>query len=197
MGEADKTKWDKKYSEKERLLVLRDPSRDLTKYIDTPRGKRALDVACGVGRNTIFMAQNGFSVDALDISEVAIAKLSEYARNTNDPDLINPILTDLESFTPQEKTYDLIVMANYLDRRLIPKLSKALAKGGLLIIDTYMRDNANDKPQTNPDFLLAPDELPLQFDPSMIEILGYREYWSEGVEQYRMRKGSIVVRKIT
>ncbi|MGB5917628.1 MAG: tellurium resistance protein TehB, partial [Arcobacter sp.] len=86
-------------------------------------------------------------------------------------------------------------MTNFLDRKLIPKLANALKKDGILFIETYMHDKINEKPPSNPDFLLQKDELKSFFD-DQFEILDYDEFENEDYELYRMKKQSIEVKKL-
>src|SRR3989338_848709 len=71
-----------------------------------PRG-RALDIACGEGRNAIFLAKNGYNVDAIDISDIAI----ERGKKTAEKDGIKPnfIQDVIENFHIPAETYDLIL----------------------------------------------------------------------------------------
>ncbi|MEA3352624.1 MAG: methyltransferase domain-containing protein [Campylobacterota bacterium] len=154
MAHKDKIKWDKKYKENPKLLISRDPSTKLASILAKVRGGKALDIACGTGRNSIYMADNNLKVDSLDISQVAIDTLIQ----KNHPN-ITAKTEDLEGFIPDKNSYDVIVMTNYLDRDIIPHLSNALKNGGYLVIETYMDHINNTKPNSNPDFLLKKDEL--------------------------------------
>ncbi len=190
MSIKDKEKWDKKYLNTPKLLQARDPSQKMVDFIDNTKSKKALDVACGSGRNSIYLASKGFEVDAVDISEVALKTLTD--KNIK---AINAQYVDLDTYTPQENTYDLIVKCNYLQRDLIDKLKKALKVGGLLIIETYMYHENNTKPNSNPDFLLQKDELKSFFSDDF-KILKYEEFDNEPYEIYRMKKQFIAVKKI-
>lgn len=189
MALKDKIKWDKKYNETPKLLQERPPSVKLINIIDQIKGKKALDIACGAGKNSIFLAKKGFDVDALDISDVALKSL----KNKNYKN-IHTKQIDLEGFIPQKNTYDLIVKTNYLDREIIPHLSQALKKEGVLFIETYMDHPENTKPNTTPGFLLKEGELKTFFDDSF-EILEYDEFDNEAYELYRMKKQVIIVKK--
>ena len=154
MSQKDKLKWDKKYQETTSLLKDREPSENLKKIVEKTKGKKALDVASGAGRNSIYLANNGFDVEALDISSVALEVLNNKGFKN-----ISCKLVDLDEYEIHKNNYDLIVMTNFLDRNLIPKLSNALKIKGVLFIETYMEDELNEKPSSNPDFLLKKDEL--------------------------------------
>lgn len=190
MSIEDKIKWDKKYANTPKLLEKRNPSQRLVDFLQHTDGTKALDIACGSGRNTLYLAQNGFNVDALDISEVAL-EILQTEQNKN----INPTLVDLEGYVPAQNSYDLIIMTNYLDREIIPRLKDALKKNGVLIIETYMDHPDNEKMNSNPDFLLKDEELKTFFDENY-KVLEYSVFDNESHELYRMKKQSIVVQKI-
>lgn len=189
MSLKDKEKWDKKYLNTPKLLEKRKPSQKLVEFSKYFSGKNALDFACGNGRNSLYLAELGFNVDAFDISEVALENLDE-----NNIETINTKQIDLENFQPTKK-YDLIVKCNYLDRKAISKLTKNLNQNGIMLIETYMHHESNTKPSSNPDFLLKANELKSFFNDEF-ELIEYDEFDNEATELYRMRKQSIVVRKL-
>jgi len=189
MAHEDKIKWDNKYLNNANLLEKRPPSKILKEYISNAPSNNALDLACGSGRNSIFLAQNGFSVDSIDISTIALDHLKNLSANLD----INPLLADLDSFTP-DKSYDLILMINFLDRDLIKRAKEWLNKDAIFIVETYMRDKANQKQNSNPDFLLKSGELKEIF--KEFDIIEYREFYNEPHELYRMKKSSIVAKRL-
>ncbi len=190
MAIEDKIKWDKKYKETSSLLKDRPHSRKLEELVNKVKGTKALEIACGTGRNSVYLAQNGFQVDAMDISEVALQFLDKKGYEN-----ITTKLVDLEGLVPQSDSYDIIVKTNYLDRNIIPYLGKALKKGGVLFIETYMHHESNTKPGSNPDYLLKAGELKTFFDNSY-EVVDYDEFDNEPFERYRMKKQSIIVKKL-
>lgn len=111
-------------------------------------------MASGAGRNSIYLASKGFDVEAIDISQVALNELDKKGFSN-----ITCKLVDLDEYEVSKNTYDLIIMTNFLDRNLIPKLASALKTDGILFIETYMHDEINEKPSSNPDFLLQKGEL--------------------------------------
>ena len=189
MSQKDKLKWDKKYQETTSLLKDREPSENLKKIVEKTKGKKALDVASGAGRNSIYLANNGFDVEALDISSVALEVLNNKGFKN-----ISCKLVDLDEYEIPKNNYDLIVMTNFLDRNLIPKLSNALKIDGVLFIETYMEDELNEKTSSNPDFLLKKDELKTFFDDNF-ELLVYDEFLNSE-ELYKMKKQFIAIRKL-
>lgn len=189
MSLKDKLKWDKKYKETTFLLKDREPSENLKKIVEKTNGKKALDVASGAGRNSIYLANNGFDVEALDISSVALEVLNNKGFKN-----ISCNLVDLDEYEISKNSYDLIVMTNFLDRNLIPKLSAALKINGVLFIETYMEDELNEKLSSNPNFLLKKDELKTFFDDNS-ELLAYDEFLNSD-ELYKMKKQFIAIRKL-
>jgi len=190
MSEHDRTKWNRKYHEKPTLLEDRPPSRLLETFYRQAPGDRAIDLACGSGRHTLFLAKNGFKVDAADISSLALAALGKKSDSLD----VTLMEVDLDHFTPQEGIYDLVIKSNYLDRPLIKRTADSLKPGALFIVETYMTHPENEKEDSNPDFLLQPNELKEIFAEDF-EILAYEEFWNEPYELYKMRKQGIVARK--
>ena len=86
--------------------------------MDRLPGGRALDVACGLGRTAIHLAVNGYAVDAVDISDVALAKAGERALAAGVD--VNWIRSDLERPDIARDAYDVVVVSRFLDRALIP-----------------------------------------------------------------------------
>ena len=191
MALEDKIKWDKKYQENSDLLNIRPPSKILTKHINECSGNVALDLACGAGRNTIYLLEHGFRVDAVDISKVAIERLKSRVNSNN----LNAIVADLDDFELGKDSYDLIVKTNFLDRALIKRAKKALKSGGIMVVETYMEDKDNQKKNSNPNFLLKKDEL-LEIFKEGFEVLEYKSFWNESFEKYRMKKAAIAVKKL-
>ena len=190
MAIKDKLKWDKKYQETPKLLKERNPSKKLAQVINKTKGKKALDIACGAGKNSIFLAKNDFEVEALDISQVALDNLNDKGYKN-----IHTKHIDLEGYIPKKNSYDLIIKTNYLDREIIPHLSDALKEDGILFIETYMHHESNTKPNSNSNYLLQGNELKSFFNDEF-EILDYEEFDNETYELYRMKKQTITVRKL-
>lgn len=191
MSLDDKIKWERKYSTDEILLALRPHSKKLDYVLKHLNGNKILDVACGSGRNAIYLANNNYIVDAYDISKTALDKIDRYNLKN-----LTTYEIDLDEFNPENLDYDLILMTNFLDRELIKKISKAMKKDSIFFIETYMNHELNEKKHSNPDFLLVKDELKSMFGKTNFEILNYDEHENENFELHRMFKQSIVVRKI-
>ena len=118
----------------------------------------ALDLACGAGRNTLFLARSGWSVVAVDYSSVALEKLR--ARAVCENLAVEIICADLNEWRLPVSAFDLICNCRYLQRDLFPAVEMALKPGGAFAAFIAMDD---DDPSVNPmraDYLLRPGELP-------------------------------------
>jgi SAM-dependent methyltransferase len=138
-----------------------------------PHGATVLDVACGRGRNAIWLADRGSSVVAIDRNEDSIRQLQQEADARGLP--VTAMVRDLEAGAPALglASFDAIVVFHYLHRPLFPSLIAALRPGGLLIYETFTRRQAARGKPTNPEFLLMEGELPRLVRP--LEILDGRE----------------------
>ena len=195
MSINDKQKWDEKYIKKSQLLNQREASINIQKHIRECSGKKALDLACGAGKNTLYLAKEGFNVDAIDIAKIALDTLDQYAIKNSTQDLINTILMDLDEFEPKADIYDLVIMANFLDRVMIKKAKKSLKINGIFIVETYMIDDNNEKINSDEKNLLYAEELKDIFS-DKFKIIFYDEFKNEDYEIYKMKKQVIVAKKI-
>ena len=135
-------------------------------------GGRALDVACGNGRNAAYLARRGYDVDAIDVSDVAIDALRDAAREHGLA--ITPAVVDLEHEPLPAGPYDVIVTMNFLQRDLFGPLRDALAPRGLLFYETLGKSHVEDLGHSfNPDYLLDRGELLRAFEG--LEIVDHRE----------------------
>jgi SAM-dependent methyltransferase len=124
----------------------------LEKYIKEARVGNALDIACGIGRNTHFLAEKGFLVDAVDLSDYALSQVKDIAT-------INKIEADLDTYNLEFNKYDLIVNINYLNRRFFPQIKEALKSGGVIVFDTFIVAHGDFDQPSNPEYLLRKNEL--------------------------------------
>ena len=121
-------------------------------------GGRALDVACGDGRNALYLARCGYEVDAIDASDVAIDALRAAAQERGLQ--IAPRVVDLEREPLPDGPYDAIVTTNFLQRDLFGPLQQALAPGGLLFYETLGQAHVVQLGRSfNPAYLLEEGEL--------------------------------------
>ena len=169
---ADRKRWDERFGRKE-FALGKEPNPFLKKNIRLlPKG-RALDIATGEGRNAAFLAQEGFEVDAVDISQKGLRKARELAREKGGK--VNLSLVDLDHYQIEKDRYDLIADFYFLERRLVPKIRKGLKRGGRVIFETYILEHrtlGTGGPR-QAKYFLKPNEL-LRFFRGF-RILFYRE----------------------
>ncbi len=148
------------------------------KYIPLiPPKKLVLDLACGGGRNTRFLLDNGYMVVALDKD---IAGLADISDNPN----LKRYKYDLETgakFPFYQREFAGIVITNYLYRPLFADLIDALALGGVLIYQTFMIGNEAYGRPSNPNFLLNKNELKNTFA-KMLDVVAFEEGYIENPE---------------
>ncbi|MEF8792434.1 class I SAM-dependent methyltransferase [Thiohalorhabdus sp.] len=136
-----------------------------------PAGGRALDVACGLGGNAVYLARAGFDVVAWDSSETAIAKLAAFAQDRGLS--LTAEVRDVVAAPPEAAGYDVIAVSRFLERELAPALITALRPGGVLLYQTFNRTRLSDRGPGSRRFRLADNELLDLFDPLRIRV--YRE----------------------
>jgi SAM-dependent methyltransferase len=156
MSDADRTKWDERYRSGA-YGTRRNPSAILLEWIDRVPPGRALDVACGSGRNALFLARHGFGVDAVDISAAALSVGRDAASAAGlevhwiEHDLDNPIVL--------EPGYALVLAVRFVNLPRIRELAGYLAPGGLLICEEHLISDAEVIGPSNPAYRLRPGEL--------------------------------------
>ena len=122
-----------------------------------PKG-RVLDVAMGAGRNAIYLAKMSFEVEGVDMSPEAVRSALESAGKVGVT--IRAQLTNLESdYFIKKGTYDVIICFNYLQRTLMAQIKDGLRKGGMVVYETFICDQARFGKPRNPDHLLKHNEL--------------------------------------
>ncbi len=133
----DKDRWNNKY-ETEVYLFGEKPIPFLVDNVHLlPKGK-VLDIAMGEGRNGVYLATQGFDVLGLDISEKGLEKAHNLANKNNVT--IETKVVDLESFTLEPNSYDVILCTYYMQRNLFKQFQSALKPGGMIVVETYNVD---------------------------------------------------------
>lgn len=130
---------------------------------------RALDLACGAGREAVVLAEHGFSVEALDDDPDILARAEALAVRCGVR--ITTRVCDLERGDPRlpEERYDLVVVFRFLHRPLFPAIARAIAPGGRLVYETFRRGQARYSRPTHPRFLLDDGELASAFPGLTVE----------------------------
>jgi len=163
--------WDERYKSGERRAEDLDaaPTPLLVETVEKLPPGKALDLACGSGRNALWLAERGWNVTAVDGSAVAIEILRSRASERGVT--VNARVADLEKsdYQIEPSRWDLIAICYYLQRDLFEPVKQGVAPGGILISIVHITE-PGEEPTAH---RLKPDELNRYFQDW--EILHYRE----------------------
>lgn len=183
--------WDRRYSEETQRWREPDPSL-VSLYEDFlkpafPKGGRALDVAGGMGRHGLWLAERGWQVTVWDYSTVALRKMAEIAQEKRVS--VSAANVDILSADFGREGFDLIMVFYFLERAVMPKLVSALRPGGFLLYKTFTIEQLGfEKGPRDEDYLLQPNELLRTF--LGLHVVHYREVVTDG------GKAELLARKI-
>ena len=145
----------------------------LTEHRALLKTGRALDLAAGEGRNALYLAEEGFEVEAWDRDEQSLEALAAKARARGLSIKTRVVDLEREPSVPVE-TFDLGVVFYYLQRNLIPSIIQSLRPGGLVVYETFLIDNhLRYSHPRHREFCLEHNELLSLF--SGLRVLAYRE----------------------
>ncbi len=184
MAQEDKERWNEKYQNNP---MPDEPIKLVSDYASLATGNQALDIACGMGRHSKYLASIGFEVEAFDISSVAIGQLQ------NIPN-IHAKEVDFDTYILPKEKYDLIVCTYFLERKLFPQMIDALKPNGIILMETFLYHPDNERVSSNPAFLLNEGELEATFD-DKCELLHIPEFWDEDYLGYKTMKTAMVAKK--
>jgi len=117
---------------------------------------KALDLACGTGRNAIWLAEHGWQVTAVDGSPVAIDRLRKRAPG------IDARVADLEKheYAIEPEAWDLIAVCYYLQRDLFESVKRGLKPGGVALVIVHLVEPGHEESR----FSVQPGELAGYFE---------------------------------
>ena len=162
MSKADQAKWDERYRAGA-FAERTHPSALLEAWISRlPSGcgcrrGRALDVACGAGRNSLFLARHGFEVTGIDVSSEALKRAAASAEREGLE--VTWMQHDLDDGLDLPGPFDVVCLFRYLNADVIRRLPSLLAPSGILMVEEHL---ATDQPvagPANPAFCVQPGEL--------------------------------------
>jgi len=180
----DRIKWNEKYRQRD---YPTEPSGIVKDFFSLAPGRAALDIAAGSGRNALFLAEQGFVVDAVDISEEGLSLVA--GRHP----AIRPICADLDTFDIPGEHYDLILNVLYLNRRLFPQIREGLRPGGLLVFETLLETPGGAGHDDHcRDYFLRENELLHSF--LSLRILHYHEEHDAGQGEGRRLASLVALR---
>jgi SAM-dependent methyltransferase len=173
---VEREDWDRKHGEAG-LLFGAEPNRFLVAEVEELAPGRALDLACGAGRNAVWLAERGWAVTGVDFSEVALANAQRLAAERGVE--VEWTAADLREWEPAGETYDLVAVL-YLqlpaaERRVVlARAAEAVAPGGTLLVvghDLRNLDGGHGGPK-DPAVLLTPDEVAAELPGLVVEKAG-------------------------
>ena len=159
MSNADILKWDNKYRHSEAVVTI-EAEPELLEYSSVlPRSGKALDLACGLGKNSLYLAQRGFDVTAMDGSALGLEKLRASARAHGLAQGIKTQQVDLDQYPLAEACFDFILVVRYLNRALLVGIASALKPGGVVMYKTFNHNILKQRPGFNPAYTIETPAL--------------------------------------
>ena len=154
---SDIDRWNKKYlNHRYSDSVTPDPLLVENQSLLSGKGN-ALDLACGVCDNALFLARLGYSSFAVDGSITAL-HFGKRKAKANGLNLLG-FVADLDSYPFPAAYFDVIVVLRYLNRDLIEPMRGALKSGGLLLFQTFNKRFLKQKPTFPEQYVLNDGEL--------------------------------------
>jgi len=155
-GPSEQQQWNTRYATAD--VAGAEPAEVLAWHSHLlPRRGQAVDLACGLAGNGIFLARRGMQVEAWDFSERAVTAVNAFAASHGLP--LSAHVRDVVEQPPALDSFDVVVVSRFLHRPLCAALVAALRPGGLLFYQTFTRRKVTGRGPSNPDFLLADGEL--------------------------------------
>ncbi len=142
---AERDYWNQRYATRE-LIWTAEANRFVAEEVSTLNPGRALDLAAGEGRNAVWLAERGWQVRAVDLSDVAIGKARQLATSRNVADRIDFQATDLRGYEPEAASFDLVMLI-YLQlpqaelQPIIARAANAVAPGGTFLLVAHDASN--------------------------------------------------------
>ena len=189
MSKQDRDKWNQRYAEGS--YHKNNPVTLVEEWLPGLPVGRALDVACGAGRNAILLAQAGYQVDAIDISREGLNLARQNAENLGLS--INWIEQDLDQAYRFDTDYDLIIVMWYVNLGLISRLCDCLVPGGYLICQEHLVTDREVIGPTSLNYRVAAGEL--REAVSGVDVLLYEESIETNIEGEQLASARMVVKK--
>jgi SAM-dependent methyltransferase len=161
-SQDQRARWDIKYEQGLPSLTEPDPFfiSAYERFVNPslPKPGKALDLAGGLGRHALWLASRSWRVTVVDVSDVAIGKLSQAALELNVK--LELLVGDASDYKFEPTRFDLIVLFYHLDHSLFPKIVSGLKPGGLFICKMSLRWDSGESLTTASTNPLHRNELP-------------------------------------
>ncbi|HJR04579.1 MAG TPA: class I SAM-dependent methyltransferase [Methylomirabilota bacterium] len=163
-SDPSRERWNRRWAGEERVHASTAPSRFLVAEVAGLRPGAALDLACGAGRNAVWLAEQGWRVTAVDFSGVALRMARSLAAERRVE--VEWVEADVLAWTPPARAYDLVCVL-YLQlppgerRTALTRAAAAVRPGGTLVVLGHDLLNLTEGwgGPTQPDVLFTPDDV--------------------------------------
>jgi len=184
------TSWDERFRQRS-YPVDPDPAPVLEQYVETFPDGRALDIATGTGRNAVFLAEQGYTVDGLDKSREGLKIARENAQKRGVNDRCTWIQADAVEYAYPEAAYDVITIRAFQIMERLTDIKAALAPGGVFYYQPHMRTAGRvDYGPSDRNRVGANELLRVCLD---LTVLHYREF-ADGDEDHRGAHAQLIAR---
>lgn len=169
------------------------PSLNLLNHVDLSAiTGEVIDLGCGDGRDSLYLARNGLRVTAVDTSEVGLKKLMTFAEKNGIADLINTVCADVRYWTYPESKYELMIAVTIFDhlpreqvKPVFRRAAQSIIKGGIFLAKVhtikdpgYTHTKQSSELSDMIKYYFKPGEL-LEMSKTFYDIIHYEENESE------------------
>lgn len=184
--EGERERWNEEY--RKGTLYSPKPNRLLMDAIAGRKPGRALDVGIGEGRNALALAEKGWDVTGVDISEVGVAKAMQIARERKLK--VAGVIQDIDTFDFGHEQWDLIafIYMGGIDKDKVEQVKAALKHGGIVVIERFNPGAAAKRTIGHGETIVAKDDWSKLY--AGWKILKYEE--PVDVSDWRMEKTRLV-----
>jgi len=185
-GHPDRLRWNARYASGFSPSFRPHPLAVQALDMDLPDGPVA-DLACGASGSALLAAARGRAVTAVDISELALAMLSDEARRRGLQRLITEVHTDLAVWSAPPCSYALVLCTGWWDRAVFGAAAGAVIRGGLLGWEAFTAEARQARADLSPDWCLAPGE-PASLLAADFAVLDQRDLPDRGRRRFLARR---------
>ncbi len=169
-GHPDRVRWNARYAAGPAPSFSPHPLAARALSLDLPGGPVA-DLACGPSGAALLAAAHGRRVTAVDVSEAALRLLGDEARRRGVDGLITLVHADLAAWSPEPRSYALVLCTGFWDAAVFAAAAAAVAGGGLLAWEAFTAEARRARPALPSQWCLAPGE-PASLLPEGFTLIG-------------------------
>lgn len=172
---GDKDFWDCKFSSRSDIPL--NPEQSLVENIIYLKNGSVLDIACGDGRNTLFLLENGFNVTGIDFSVKALERLNRFAKRNNYSVHTKQIDLNKPNFLENVGLFDNIIINHYrLNKEQFKNLENHLVEGGILFVCGFGYKHKTDNKIRKEDLIQEDD---FRYIRNSLDLIKYSEIQDE------------------